>query len=127
MTDVPRIRLRIIGVVAVSLLVALVARLWFLQVMNSEGYEQQAIANIERTVKVEAPRGRILDAQGRVLVDNRVVTTVSIDKAALARQFPGKGDAEARTAMLTRLAVEISESGYLIKVDPKTGMVRSGR
>ena len=78
MTDVvPRIRLRIIGVVAVSLLIALVARLWFLQVMNSEGYEQQAIANIERVVKVSAPRGRIFDAQGRVLVDNRVVTTLA--------------------------------------------------
>jgi penicillin-binding protein 2 len=117
MTDVPRIRLRIIGVVAVSLLVALVARLWFLQVMNSEGYEQQAIANIERVVKVSAPRGRIFDAQGRVLVDNRVVTTVSIDKAALSREFPAKADAEERTAMLTRLAVEISGSGNLMKVD----------
>lgn len=112
--DVPRIRLRILGVVAMSLLVALVARLWFLQIMNSESYEQRAVANIERVVKVPAPRGRIFDAKGRVLVDNRVVTMVSIDKAKLERELRSQAE---RTEMLTRLAVEISKSGDLIKVD----------
>ena len=111
--DVPRIRLRILGVVAMSLLLALVARLWFLQIMNSESYEQRAIANIERVVKVPAPRGRIFDAQGRVLVDNRVVTMVSIDKAKFERALPSEDE---QTEMLTRLAVEISKSGDLIKV-----------
>ncbi|HEX7094364.1 MAG TPA: penicillin-binding transpeptidase domain-containing protein, partial [Acidimicrobiales bacterium] len=99
---------------SVSLLVALVARLWFLQIMNSESYEQRAIANIERVVKVPAPRGRIFDAKGRVLVDNRIVTMVSIDKARLEREVP---DEDERRAVLTRLAVEISKSGDLIKVD----------
>jgi penicillin-binding protein 2 len=114
--DQPRIRLRVIGVVSVSLLVALVARLWFLQVMNSESYEQRAIANTERVVRVPAPRGRIFDAQGRVLVDNKTVTMVSIDKAELERALPSR-KAEARKDMLTRLAVEISKSGQLVKVD----------
>ena len=63
--DSPRIRLRVLGVVSFSLLVALVARLWFLQVLNADAYEQQAVANTERVVKVDAPRGRIFDADGR--------------------------------------------------------------
>jgi penicillin-binding protein 2 len=115
--DSPRIRLRVIGVVSFSLLVALVARLWFLQVLNADSYEQQAVANTERVVKIDAPRGRIFDAQGRLLVDNRVVTTVSIDKGVFERELGGKSRADEREQALTRLAVEISRSGQLIKVD----------
>jgi penicillin-binding protein 2 len=118
MTDEsPRIRLRVLGVVSFSLLVALVARLWFLQVLNADAYEQQAIANAVRIVKVDAPRGRIFDRNGVLLVDNRVVTTVSIDKSEFENAFSGRAKAEERKAVLTRLAVEISKSGQLIKVD----------
>jgi penicillin-binding protein 2 len=114
--DSPRIRLRVLGVVSFSLLVALVARLWFLQVLNADAYEQQALANTERVVKVDAPRGRIFDRTGKLLVANRVVTTVSIDKAEFERALGGKSKLEARNEVLTRLAVEISESGHLTKV-----------
>jgi penicillin-binding protein 2 len=115
--DSPRIRLRVLGVVSFSLLIALVARLWFLQVLNADAYEQQAIANLTRYVKVDAPRGRVFDAEGRILVDNRVVTTVSIDKSEFEDAFGGTRKADERRAVLTRLAVEISKSGQLIKVD----------
>jgi penicillin-binding protein 2 len=118
MTDEsPRFRLRVLGVVSFSLLVALVARLWFLQVLNADAYEQQAIANQTRIVKVDAPRGRIFDRNGVLLVDNRVVTTVSIDKSEFENAFAGRSKADERKAVLTRLAVEISKSGQLIKVD----------
>jgi penicillin-binding protein 2 len=118
MTDTsPRIRLRVLGVVSFSLLVALVARLWFLQILNVDAYEQQAIANTLRIVKVDAPRGRIFDAQDRLLVDNRVVTTVSIDKSEFERELGGSRRADERMAVLTRLAVEISRSGQLTKVE----------
>ena len=115
--DSPRIRLRVIGVVSFSLLVALVARLWFLQILNADAYEQRAIANAERVVKVDTSRGRIFDRNGKLLVDNRVVTTVSIDKAEFERAFGGKSKTAQRTEVLTRLAVEISKSGELTKVD----------
>jgi penicillin-binding protein 2 len=115
--DSPRIRLRVLGVVSFSLLIALVARLWFLQVLNADAYEQQAIANAVRIVKVDAPRGRIFDRNGVLLVDNRVVTTVSIDKSEFENAFSGRSKAEARKAVLTSLAVEISKSGQLMKVD----------
>ena len=60
-----------IGIVAVCLVAALFARLWYLQVLESEELQDVAAANILRVVYTEAPRGRIFDAQGRILVDNR--------------------------------------------------------
>jgi penicillin-binding protein 2 len=124
--DAPRIRLRIIGVVAISLFVALIARLYFLQIMNSQSYEQQAVANIQREVRVPAPRGRIFDAKGNLLVDNKVITVVSIDKAGLERALPAGRKPEERREMLTRLAVEISRSGRLTKVaDIETALKNS--
>src|SRR4051812_19340364 len=102
--DSPRIRLRVLGVVSFSLLVALVARLWFLQVLNADAYEQQAVANTVRVVKVDAPRGRIYDRNGTLLVDNRVVTTVSIDKSDFESAFGGRSKIAARKEVLTQLA-----------------------
>jgi penicillin-binding protein 2 len=125
--DSPRIRLRVLGVVSFSLLVALVARLWFLQVLNADAYEQRAIANTERIVKVDAPRGRIFDRNGLLLVDNRVVTTVSIDKADFERALGGRSKAGERQEVLTDLAVEISRSGQLIKVDEIERILRNSQ
>ena len=66
--DSPRLRLSVLGVVAFSLF----ARLWYLQVMANDEFEVAAEANAVRVVAVEAPRGRILDTAGRVIVDNRI-------------------------------------------------------
>jgi penicillin-binding protein 2 len=79
----PRLRLRILGIVALSLFGALFARLWFLQVMAAPEYRVEAQANRVRTVTEEAPRGRILDAKGRVIVDNRTSRVVTMDPVQL--------------------------------------------
>src|SRR5213078_753844 len=68
----PRLRLGIMAIVVVSLFAALLARLWYLQVLAAPQYQTQAEVNRVRTIYTEAPRGRILDRQGHVLVDNRV-------------------------------------------------------
>ena len=68
MDDLVRYRMRILGVVAISLFLALVARLWFLQVLTSDEAVVIAETNITRVVTIQAPRGRILDNQGRVLL-----------------------------------------------------------
>lgn len=113
--DASRYRLRIIGVISVSLFLALGARLWYLQVLNTTEAVAQTAENNRRTVHDPAPRGRILDVNGRVLVDNRVVNVVTIDKAEWNKVFPAKKRAERRAA-ITRLAIEISRSGKLTKV-----------
>jgi penicillin-binding protein 2 len=79
----PRLRLSILGIVALSLFGALFARLWYLQVMAAPEYKVEAQANRVRTVTEEAPRGRILDAKGRVIVDNRTSRVVTVDPVEL--------------------------------------------
>lgn len=65
-----RLRLSILIVVVACLFSALFARLWFLQVINSPGAQAAAADNGVRLLYVQAPRGRILDRNGNVLVGN---------------------------------------------------------
>ena len=65
MDDLTRYRMRVIAVVAISLFAALVARLWYLQVITTEQAVAVAEQSVTRQIRVPAPRGRILDAQGR--------------------------------------------------------------
>jgi penicillin-binding protein 2 len=113
--DAPRIRLRIIGVISISLFVALGSRLWYLQVLNTTDAIEQVAENTKRYVNDPAPRGRILDVNGKVLVENKVVNIVTVDKTEWNRAFPKK-KANERRAAITKLAVEISRSGRLAKV-----------
>ncbi len=78
-SDTPRLRLGVIGIIAVSLFAALFARLWFLQVMTSPEYVKTAQSVSTLTVTEQAPRGRILDRNKNVLVGNTRKIAVSID------------------------------------------------
>lgn len=78
--DTPRLRLGVLAIVLVALFAALFSRLWYLQVMAAPTYEVAAQANLHRVVYEPAPRGRIVDRQGRVVVDNRISTVVMIDR-----------------------------------------------
>lgn len=81
-----RLRLAVIGVITLSLFAALFARLWYLQVMDSATFQVAAQANQVRIVYEEAPRGRIIDRQGRVLVDNVVTEVVTVSRQQLAEE-----------------------------------------
>ena len=81
--DSPRLRLAILGVVVLSLFVALFARLWFLQVLAAPTYRVQADSNRVRFIQEQAPRGRILDRQGRVIVGNRPSMIVTVERRRL--------------------------------------------
>jgi penicillin-binding protein 2 len=70
----------LLGVVVAACFIALFARLWYLQVLEAPELAVQATANRTRTVATEAPRGRIFDSKGRVIVDNRTSLVVSIDR-----------------------------------------------
>ena len=49
----------------------LVTRLWFLQVQQGEKYSRLADSNRVRYLEIAAPRGNILDSEGREIVTNR--------------------------------------------------------
>lgn len=73
-----RLRLTFLALLVVSLFVLLFARLWFLQVMAGERYADRAEGNAVRTIATEAPRGKILDRNGEILVRNRYAMVVSV-------------------------------------------------
>ena len=73
-----RPRLTVLSILVVVLFVALSSRLWYLQVLAGERYGDLAEGNRVRQVVVEAPRGRILDAKGRVVVRNRAAWAVTV-------------------------------------------------
>jgi penicillin-binding protein 2 len=75
-----RVRTSIIGVVVFALFSALFARLWYLQVAAADQFHAAATSNAIREIREPAIRGRILDAQGNVLVDNRVENDITVDR-----------------------------------------------
>jgi penicillin-binding protein 2 len=98
-----RLRLGILGIVAVSLFAALFGRLYYLQVLDAPAYQELATANQQREVVELAPRGRILDRNGVVLVDNRLSFVATLDRQVLAEL-----DEEVRRAVLAQLVHELS-------------------
>jgi penicillin-binding protein 2 len=75
-----RVRVAIVGVVAVALFSALLGRLWFLQIGNSEATVAVIAQNTFRTTQQESPRGLILDSQGAVLVQDQVEWGIEVDR-----------------------------------------------
>jgi penicillin-binding protein 2 len=76
------VRVAIIGGVALVMFAVIFFRLWYLQVLSGDKYKAEANNNRVREITVQAPRGRILDRNGKVLVDNRygLAVTVTPDK-----------------------------------------------
>lgn len=56
---------------------ALVAKLWSMQMVSSDYYDELSTQNRTRTVTTAAPRGRILDRNGTELVRNRASLAVT--------------------------------------------------
>jgi penicillin-binding protein 2 len=77
------LRVAILGGIAFALFAIVFLRLWFMQVLTGDQYRQDALDNRVRTVAVSAPRGNILDRDGRAIVENRVATVVQLDPRRL--------------------------------------------
>ena len=107
-----RLRLSFLALLALLAFGALVARLWFLQVLSSEEFEAQAQSNTVRVIYESAPRGRIFDRSGNVLVDNRESLVVTVDRFTFDTEF----DEVEQEELVLRLATEISRAGRLTKV-----------
>src|SRR5215211_1451243 len=72
------VRVAIIGVVALGAFAVIFFRLWYLQVLSGDKYLAEANVNRSREIKVQAPRGEIVDRDGRVLVRNRIGYAVKV-------------------------------------------------
>jgi penicillin-binding protein 2 len=74
-------------VVAAVLFGVLFFRLWALQILRSEHYVAQAVQNDVRQITVPAPRGRIMDSDGRIMVDNTIGVVAQVNPSALERSI----------------------------------------
>src|SRR5215475_3472391 len=74
-------RLQIIHYLAIALFGVLIARLWYLQVMNSQDFAERAEANRIRVIPIPARRGTIFDRKGRVLVTSKASYNIVLSRA----------------------------------------------
>lgn len=78
-------RLAVLGGIAVTLLAIVATRTWFLQIVDAADLETRVAEVRSRTVQLLPERGRIFDADGRVLADNERVLIATIDRAVIRK------------------------------------------
>ena len=66
----PAYKLSVVQYVIAAVLLVLMAGLWRLQILGAQNYHELAQQNRIRKVPILAPRGRLLDREGRLLVDS---------------------------------------------------------
>lgn len=93
-------RIAILGMILLAVFAVLFLRLWALQVLSGSQYLQAAQNNQLRTVRIQAPRGPVIDRNGELLVGNVAGHSVQIWPADL----PEKG----RYQLLQRLSAVLS-------------------
>jgi len=71
-------RLSILQYVVTGLFSVLAISFWVLQVAQHAKFEEMAENNHQRTLALRAPRGIVLDRDGRILVENRPSFSISI-------------------------------------------------
>jgi penicillin-binding protein 2 len=99
------LRVAVVGGVALVAFALIFFRLWYLQVLSGDKYRAEANDNRVREIKVQAPRGDIVDRNGKVLVSNRTGLAVRVTPDKLPKDPAG------RRAVYRRL-------GKVLKVSP---------
>ena len=72
------LRVSILTGIAIAIFSVLFLRLWYVQILSGDKYREQANDNRIREIRVQAPRGDILDRNGKVLVANRTELAVQV-------------------------------------------------
>src|SRR5579871_3488312 len=76
-------RIAIFQYLVVGIFVFLISGFWLLQVRDKEANSELAERNRIKTVPLHAPRGKILDRDGRVIVDNHQAFEVRLTRENL--------------------------------------------
>ena len=98
-------RVALLSALVVIGFAALFMRLWALQVLAGSHYAAQARANQTRTVRVQAPRGPIVDSRGNILVTNRPVTSVELSPAGMPKTHAARAAEVRRIARVAGVSV----------------------
>lgn len=71
-------RIRIVAAFLACFFVILIARVWYLQILQGSFYKERSIKQRTRIQRVLSPRGEFLDREGRVLVDTQPGFNITI-------------------------------------------------
>jgi penicillin-binding protein 2 len=115
----PQERLAAASYVIVGMITLLLFGFWKLQVIDSDKYGQLAERNRVRSIPIIAPRGRMLDRDGRVLVDNYPSFSVILlrdDMIAVEKSLPAIADGLGLS--LDDLHEQLSNTDKLPKFQP---------
>ena len=77
------VRLSVVALAFITLFGVLTLRLWDMQLVEAEEYQEQAASNLVRVVETPAPRGEIRDAQGRLIAGTRPALAAVVEGALL--------------------------------------------
>ena len=100
------LRVAILGGIALVLFAVVFFRLWYLQVLSGDRYLADANDNRVREIKVQAPRGEILDREGRVLVENRTGLAVKLSPEKLPKDPEERAEVYERLARVLRMEAD---------------------
>src|SRR5215207_7501204 len=96
-------RVAVIGGVALVMFGLIFFRLWYLQVLSGDKYLAEASDNRVREIKVQAPRGEIVDRHGQELVDNRSSLSIKLTPDKLPEDLGEREEVYGRLAKLLNL------------------------
>lgn len=87
-------KIAIFQYVVVALFIFLISAFWALQVQNPDLYSEAAERNRIKSTPILAPRGKILDRDGRVIVDNKASYSLLLNRDQLkSEHLPAIADA----------------------------------
>ena len=115
----PQGRLAIVSYLIVGMIALLLFGFWKLQIIDSDRYAQMAERNRVRSIPIIAPRGSMMDREGRVLVDNYPSFSVLLlrdDPAQVEKLLPQIADGLSMT--LEEVKQQIDASRAMPKFQP---------
>src|ERR1700676_4014673 len=80
-------QLRLVAILMVGGFFLVLAGLWWVQVVSAREYQAHLDTQAYSTIRIPAPRGKILDRAGRVLAENRPRYNLSLYLDDLRKQF----------------------------------------
>jgi len=133
-------RLRIISAMILCGLLALLAGLWWLQVVQRHEYQFSLESQSYRTMRIPAPRGRIYDRNGELLADTRPSYNLHVYLEEIRPRFAEtydqlkpavlaslKAQEEAERRRLNRKLTAAERRPFLLRGERKANLERTAR
>ena len=115
----PTTRLTAVSYLVVGMILLLLVGFWKLQVIDSNHYQELAEKNRIRAIPLIAPRGKMLDREGRVIVDNYPSFSVLLlrdDMAEVLQELPQIADG--LNVSVDDIKQQLEQARWLPKYEP---------